>query len=227
MFLKKHKILKYTCLLSNYFFPVLYGEIREVSQKKLRTVTFRELLAFSHMCILFKASVNIYLYRPHWLRKWIISKTMLNFITLLQSLLCGCRVYILPEVFWSNRKTINEIMQNCYVWHIFILIYCQSHRCVTVCFRCGVWSWSWFQLSSHVLFRSFCGLGLLSNDYPGSPYPKKHLQGTLTSMTTCIKFLPDTWGEFLYLCPVSVYSCRKVIWFLHLTLVIDLISLLL
>ncbi|KAM7396613.1 hypothetical protein PAMP_019646 [Pampus punctatissimus] len=41
------------------------------------------------------------------------------------------------------------------------------------------------QLRILVLFRSFCGLGLLSNDYPGSPYPKKHLQGILTSRKIC------------------------------------------
>lgn len=32
-----------------------------------------------------------------------------------------------------------------------------------------------------VLFGTFCGLGLLSTYYPGSPYPKKHLQGTVAS----------------------------------------------
>lgn len=76
-----------------------------------------------------------------------------------------------------------------------------SWVCVTVCFRCWtncVRSWPWFQLSSLVLFRSFCGLGLLSNDYPGSPYPKKHLQGTLTSRKICTEFPLDTWAHFIY-----------------------------
>ena len=41
-----------------------------------------------------------------------------------------------------------------------------------------VWSWPRSQQSAVVPFRSFCGLGLLSNGNPGSPYPKKHLRGT-------------------------------------------------
>lgn len=31
-------------------------------------------------------------------------------------------------------------------------------------------------------FQVFLRSGLAVNDYPGSPYPKKHLQGTPTSM---------------------------------------------
>lgn len=145
--------------------------------------------------------------------------------TLSQSLMFGSHVYTLSEAFHSNRRHNKKYNPNedRYIWLMFFPIYVQSHGCVTVCFRCwtnGVWSWPWFQLSSLVLFRSFCGLGLLSYSYPGSPYPKKHLQGTRTSRKICIKFPLDTYAQFIYRealfsqfvhqLGVSVYNCEIV-----------------
>lgn len=120
-----------------------------------------------------------------------------------------------------QEKKIHKIQIIVYIWFHFILysIYIQSHGSVTVFFRCWtncVWSWLWFQCSGLVLFRSFCGLGFLSNDYPGSPYPKKHLQGTLYNQEDIHK-MPSwhmrstniLWSQ-LYQISSCVYGCETV-----------------
>lgn len=84
------------------------------------------------------------------------------------------------------------------------------------------WSWPRFQQNTLVLFRSFCGLGLLSNGYPGSPYPKKHLRGTFTTRRIFIKSrhvdsVDILWGPIfsLLFCffPTSVQTLVKQFYF--------------
>lgn len=85
-----------------------------------------------------------------------------------------------------------------------------------------VWSWPRFQQSALVLFRSFCGLGLLSHGYPGSPYPKKHLRGTFTTRRIFIESrhvdsFDILWGPIfsLLFCffPISVQTLVKQFYF--------------
>lgn len=59
-------------------------------------------------------------------------------------------------------------------------------------------------------FQVFLRSGLAVNDYPGSPYPKKHLQGTPTSRminTSTQLIYCALFSQFLYQINASVCNC--------------------